>query len=118
MPSGAKWRLYPVNVAQVAISGRLPTGLLKKQKNMGKLTQEQQVDLGIQAMEMTRDVMLNNLVFPKITEERTSDSICIEDAAALIDPEDFEFFTKWIMNGGQGTQNSFRKPNSGKRGQS
>lgn len=107
MPSGAVWKYLPVNVQQYAISGRMPMHLLAKLESVKnapekKLSQDELVELGLSAMEVTRDVMLNNLFEPRITLEETGDSLTPE----MIDPEDFKFFMNFIMRGAQADANS------------
>lgn len=115
MPSGAVWQYLPFKVQQYALGGRLPMHLIAKLesvKNMPEderaknISQKDLFDAGMSMMEVTRDIMLNNLVFPKITLEETDDSITPE----MIDPEDFDFFMNFVRDGGQSQQNSFRKP--------
>ncbi len=117
MPSGIDWLVLPISIPQMAISGRLPTGLLRKsaEADQKPLTQAEQAEAGLKAMEMTRDVMLNNLIFPKITLTPEPDAICIDNVGEMIDPEDFEYFMQWLLAGGQATQNSFRQPTAKKR---
>jgi hypothetical protein len=62
--------------------------LVKSASPGGKLTELQKMD-GLQIMEITRDVMLSNLIFPKITMEPSPESICISEVGEKIDPADF-----------------------------
>lgn len=102
MPSGAVWKYLPIKVQQYAIAGKVPMHLIAKLESVQnqpskEMTQAEMVELGMSAMTITRDVMLNNLVEPKISLEETDDTITPEQ----IDPEDFEFFMKFVMFGGQ-----------------
>lgn len=111
MPSGAVWQYLPFKIEQYALGGRLPMHLVAKLRSVQNapqktLTEDEQFDLGMAAMTVTRDIMLGNLVFPRITLEETEDSITPEQ----IDPEDFEFFMQFVVMGGQSQQNSFRQP--------
>lgn len=107
MPSGATWKMLPVKTAQYAVTGRLPLHMLKKLssvRNMPEkaLSPDEVETLGLAAMEFARDVMLNNLIFPKITLEETPDSITPEQ----IDPEDFDYFIQYLLGGAQAEANS------------
>lgn len=111
MPSGAVWKYLPVNTQAYAISGRLPMHLVAKLESVKNapqrtLTQEEILDLGMSAMFVAREVMLNNLVEPRITLEETPDSISPEQ----IDPEDFEFFMNFIVRGSQADANLKSQP--------
>jgi len=102
MPSGAVWQYFPIKMEQYAVGGGLPLQLLTKLKSIKDqpaktLTDDEAATLGIRAMIVVRDVMLNNLIFPKITLEPGADSITPEQ----IDPEDFEFFKNFVMFGAQ-----------------
>lgn len=102
MPSGAIWLVTPVSTIQLSVAGRLPTGFYLKKNNKNEpLTEREQAEIGVKAMELTRDVMLSNLVFPKITPEPSEKSIGIEEVGEKIDIEDFNFFSGWLMNGAQ-----------------
>lgn len=114
MPTGAVWKYTPINIPQYAITGKLPLHILAGVKSLksgmnakqaAALESKLEGDDIIKIYAMVRDVMLNNVVEPKITLEETEDSITPE----MIDPADFDFFTQFVISGGQATQNSFRK---------
>jgi len=110
MPSGAIWKYLPVEIKQYAVSGQLPMHLLTKLDSVRnspqkELTQDEIMQLGIAAMSITRDVMLNNLIEPKITLTETDESITPE----MILPEDFEFFMNFIVRGSQADADKFRR---------
>lgn len=116
MPSGATWRYHPVNLQQYAVSGRLPMHLVAKLQTVKNapqmpVTEAEMLELGMSAMEITRDVMLNNLVFPRIGLEEKEGHILPEQ----IDPEDFEFFMQFIMRGAQADANPKSQPALNKR---
>lgn len=116
MPSGMEWILTPVNPMQLTVAGKLPITLLGKvNQSERKPTEQEMVGAGIAAMEMTRDVMLNNLVFPRITLEPSPDSICISDVGEKIDVEDFTFFMEWLLNGSQVNADASSKSATDKR---
>lgn len=112
MPSGAVWLVLPPNVQQYAVTGKLPLHLLAGKKSLKKAAQNADVmaenisgDDIINIYAMARDALFNNVIEPKITLEETADSITPD----MIDNEDFDFFTSWVISGGQVTQNSFRE---------
>jgi hypothetical protein len=117
MPSGAVWFYLPFRLEQYAIGGKLPVHLVARlrsvQQNVGAkpMTDDEEFELGMAAMIVTREIMLNNLISPKITLEETEESITPEQ----IDPEDFDHFLKFVVIGGQSSQNSFRQQSTPKR---
>lgn len=116
MPSGAVWLYVPFSLQQYAISGKLPMHLIVKLESVRnqpqqKISNEELLEAGISIMEITRDIMLNNLVFPKIALEEKEGCILPEQ----IDPEDFEFFMNFVRAGGQASANKFRPKTSRKR---
>ncbi len=107
MPSGMDWVLLPIDVQQLITSGRLPTALyMKIAKDAKAATPEELMETTVKTLELARDVMLSNLVFPKITPLPSKDSIGIEETAEKIDTEDFSFFVQWLVAGGQAGQDT------------
>lgn len=116
MPSGATFLILPISIAQAMVGGGLPLDIMLKMdsvKNAPKkdLSEKELGKIGLKWLEYTRDVMLNNLIFPKISLTDEPDSIAPID----IDPEDFDFFMKWLRGGGQAAQNSKSQPTAGER---
>lgn len=111
MPSGSVWLCLPISIAQFAATDQLPSGLFSKPdgKKSRQATEEELADLGYKGALLTRDVMLNNLVYPKVSLEPSPDTILPEQ----IDPEDFDHFMKFVIRGGQ-AQYSFRGAHSSK----
>lgn len=109
MPSGAVWRYRPINLRQYALAGQLPMHLVQKldsaKASARELTDKELAELGVAALTITRDVILHNLVWPRVSLEPSPDTIQPTD----IDPEDFDFFTRFVMSGGQADADKFRK---------
>ena len=102
MPSGATWLCKPINLRAYAAAGRLPMNLISalpstRNKPIKQPTEAELREGGMKALLMVRDVMLSNLVSPRITLEETEDSITPDQ----IDPEDFDYFFNFVMNGAQ-----------------
>lgn len=101
MPSSAIWLYKSFDLKSYIVSGKLPAHLIGRLKSVQKLPQpemseDEMVKLGMSALEIVRSVMLNNLIFPRISLEEKEGYILPEQ----IDPEDFEFFFQFVMNGG------------------
>jgi hypothetical protein len=98
-----------------AIRRRRPSALSKcssKQlRRAASLPSSRKWILGLQIMEITRDVMLSNLIFPKITMEPSPESICISEVGEKIDPADFRISERLAIEGGTGSAKLLSSPN-------
>lgn len=120
MPSGAVWKYLPVDLQQYFILGDVPKHLIAKLSSVrglseeaafNRLNPEEAEKMILLGMTITRDVILNNLVEPRVTLIETDDSITPD----MILPEDFTFFKNFIMRGAQADANPKSKPASSKR---
>lgn len=119
--TGLKFKILPIQLEQFTIAGQLPMSLVGRLNSVRNLPSEEiqkrvsEEDLqiaGIRTLEMVASILLNNLVFPRITLEPTDDSITPEQ----LDPEDFDFLMNWILNRGGTADADLKSPkHSGKR---
>lgn len=120
MPSGAVWKCLPIDLQQYFIFGDVPKHLIAKLPSLQGMSEleafkrldpherEKMVMLGFT---ITRDVIFNNLIEPKVTLVETEDSITPD----MILPEDFTFFKNYIMRGAQADANPKSQPAARKR---
>lgn len=124
MPSGGVWKVRPISLTAYAASGRLPMHLLAE-LNIGKGFSEDDKAAMLETltgkdivkmMAIARDALFTNVVEPRITLEEEPDSLTPE----MLDPEDFEFWSGWVLRGAQAstsfrTENGARTPKKRKR---
>lgn len=69
------------------------------QNNPEALAEKMSGDDVLSMYAVVRDVMLSNVLEPKISLTPSDETLAPEE----IIPEDFEFFCQWVWNGGQAT---------------
>lgn len=118
MPSGAVWKIIPLDPTSLALSGKLPLrAALSGRKNLNQplnaeemgaqLAEKLSGDDVISILELTRDLILTNLLEPKVTLEETEDSI----TPGMILPEDFNYFMMHVISAGAANNQSPPAPN-------
>src|SRR5688500_9826047 len=85
MPSGSTWKIIPLDPTALALSGKLPLRAALSGRNFNQpmsveesakqITERLSGDDIVNILELTRDLILSNVIEPKVTSEETEDSI-------------------------------------------